>query len=176
LATLGVRYKQVSNLPAPNSWVYTGDLLRRVRADYGQSVWGERAFLERLNQADDESWDCEPDSEQFHAVIREGWQLLEQHPESPYRLDVQLAVAQAYETWWSLSLAPKGEEHSDVPAASYQEGGSEARQKAIAEYEELVRTASESNYAAYARRELPRLKLGIDTGQRHFYCTDSGLE
>jgi hypothetical protein len=35
----------------------------------------------------------------------------------------------------------------------------------------LVQTAAQSDHAVYARRELPHLKLGIDTGQRRFYCS-----
>jgi hypothetical protein len=91
---------------------------------------------------------------------------------------VQLAVAQAYETWWSLSQAPgPGEDLTEAEEAEpdanpqqYQEGAEAARQQAIAGYEQLLQTAPQSDYAAYARRVLPRLKLGIDTGQRRFYC------
>lgn len=38
--------------------------------------------------------------------------------------------------------------------------------KAITYYERLLQTAPQSDQAAYACRVLPRLKLGIDTGQR----------
>jgi len=103
---------------------------------------------------------------------------MEKHAKSPYQLDVQLAVAQAYETWWSLSLAPMpsqaptAEEDSEpVIYRQYQEGAEAARQQSIARYEQLLQTTPPSDQAAYARRELPRLKLGFDTGQRRFYCT-----
>jgi len=52
----------------------------------------------------------------------------------------------------------------------YQEGAEAARQKAIALYEHFLQTAPQSDYAGYAKRVLPRIKLGIDTGQRRFYC------
>jgi hypothetical protein len=48
---------------------------------------------------------------------------------------VNWTVAQAYETWWSLSQAPSGEEDSDVVPANYQEDAETARQKAIQVYE-----------------------------------------
>ena len=115
--------------------------------------------------------DCAAGSDQFRTVIQQGLQFQEQRPKSPYLLDVQLAVAQAYETWWSLSQAPTGEEYSDVEPGRYQEGADAARQKSIAYYAQLLQTTAQSDHAAYARRVLPRLKLGIDTGQRRFYCT-----
>jgi hypothetical protein len=38
---------------------------------------------------------------------------------------------------------------------------------------QMPQTVPQSDHAAYARRMLPRLKLGFDTGQRRFYCTIS---
>jgi hypothetical protein len=56
---------------------------------------------------------------------------------------------------------------------NYQEDAETARQKAIQLYERLLQSASQSEEAAYARRVLPRLKLGVDTGQRRYYCSVS---
>lgn len=178
LATLGVTYQEGSEDP----WAYHGDLLKRIWAGYGQSEWGERAFL----VLEDHGWDmgdyCNAGAEQFRAVIQQGLPFLEQHPKSPNQLDVrlnvQLAVAQAYETWWSISLPPvrvqtvtaEEEDYEPVVYQRYQEGAEEARQKAVAYYERLLQTAPQSDTAVYARRVLPRLKLGVDTGQRRYYC------
>ena len=173
LAALGVTYQEGSEEP----WAYHGDLLKRIWTGYGQSEWGERAFLVLQGHGWDMGDYCDAGAEQFRAVIQQGLPFLEQHPKSPYQLDVRLAVAQAYETWWSISLPPihgqaiTAEEDSEpVVYQRYQEGAEEARQKAIAYYERLLQTAPQSDHAAYARRVLPRLKLGIDTGQRRFYC------
>jgi hypothetical protein len=171
LATLGATYEQSDASPAEDSWVYTGSLLKRVWADYGETGWGERAFLLLLSHGWDTGVDCQGGSDQFRQVTQQGPPFLEKHPKSPYQIDVQLAVAQAYETWWSLSQAPTDEEDSDVRPQKYQEGAEAARQQSIARYEQLLQTSPQSDHAAYARRELPRLKLGIDTGQRRFYCT-----
>jgi hypothetical protein len=116
---------------------------------------------------------CIAGSDQFRAVIQEGVPFLEQHPNSPHQLDVQLTVAQAYETWWSLSQPQPTveDDYSErVEPQKYQEGAEAARQKAIAYYERLLQAAPQSDHAVYARRQLPRLKLGIDTGQRRFHC------
>jgi len=173
LAALGITYQEGSEDP----WAYHGDLLKRIWTGYGQSEWGERAFLVLQGHGWDMGDYCNAGAEQFRAVIQQGLPFMEQHPKSPYQLDVQLAVAQAYETWWSISLPPipgqtvTAEEDSEpLVYQRYQEGAEEARQKAIAYYERLLQTAPQSDHAAYARRVLPRLKLGIDTGQRRYYC------
>jgi hypothetical protein len=157
LAGYSMTFKQSETGAEQNPWTYSHDLLRRVWKDYSDSDWGERAFLLLQSLGWDTSPDCEAGNDQFRAVIPRGQQFLEQRPKSPYLLDVQLAMAQAYETWWSLSQAPTGEEYSDVKPAKYQKGASTARQKSIAYYEQLVQTAPQSDHAAYARRELPRL-------------------
>jgi hypothetical protein len=175
LASLGVAYQPATDEDAPLA--YTGSILKRIWTDYGQSEWGERAFLVLQGHGWDMGDYCNAGAEQFRTVIQQGLPFLEQHPKSPYQLDVQLAVAQAYETWWSISLPPipgqtvTAEEDSEpLVYQRYQEGAEEARQKAIAYYERLLQTAPQSDHAAYARRVLPRLELGVDTGQRRYYC------
>jgi hypothetical protein len=46
-----------------------------------------------------------------------------------------------------------------------------ARERAIQYYREIVQFAPNSAEAASARRRLPRLELGLDTGQRRFFCS-----
>ena len=72
--------------------------LRRVWTNYGDTDWGERAFLVLLRNgwctsADYSSGDC------FRAVIERGLEFQQKRPKSSYLSDVQVAVAQAYETW-----------------------------------------------------------------------------
>ena len=179
LADLGVNYEPAFSAPPE----YSGNLLKRVWTDFPESDWGERAFLLLLSHGWDTGVDCAAGSDQFRTVIQQGLQFQEQHPKSSYLLDVRLAVAQAYETWWSLSQVPTAaeyaaeygeefaEKYSDANPAEYQEGAEAARQKSIAYYEQLLQAAPQSDHAAYSRRVLPRLKLGSDTGQRRFYCS-----
>jgi hypothetical protein len=154
-------------------WSYGGNLLEKIWTDYRETEWGQRAFLLLLTHGFDTSLDCKAGSDQFRQVIQQGLPFLDKRPKSPYQLDVQLAIAQAYETWWSLSqsVPPAGEDGEYVDAQKYQEGADAARRESIARYEQLQQTAPQSDQAAYARRQLPRLKLSIDTGQRRFYCT-----
>src|SRR5579863_1970940 len=70
---------------------------------------------------------------------------------------VSLAVGQAYETWWSLSRA--GPNNDYVQPENYRTGAETARQNAIRIYEQVTSLAPASLEAAYAKRELPCLKL-----------------
>jgi hypothetical protein len=174
LAALGVNYVRDDE---QQCWNYSGDLLKHVSTDFGDTPWGERAFLLLLDHGWNTGVACSADSDQFRIVIQQGLVFLEKHSSSPYRLDVQFAVAQAYETWWSLSQALRpqervDEEEPDADPAQYQKGAEAARQKAVEVYEQLLQAAPQSDYAVYARRVLPRLKLGLDTGQRRFYCIE----
>jgi hypothetical protein len=171
LAKLGVIYQQPEIAPVADAWPYGGDLLKQVWANYGQSDWGERAFLLLLNQGFDPGPDCGAGSDSFRAVIQQGEQFLNGHPQSHLLPEVQLSLAQAYETWWSLSQANSYPEDSEVNPANYQPGASAALQKSIQYYKQLLEASPASDDAAYARRELPRLMLRVDTGQRRFYCT-----
>jgi hypothetical protein len=173
LADLGVTYEQTFDSLDDSSWIYSGTLLQRVWTDYPETDWGERAFVMLLNHGWGTGVGCAHGSDVFRQVIQQGLPFLEKRPNSLYQLDVQLAVAQAYETWWSLSQAPTDQEDSGANPQEYKDGAETARQQAIVRYEQLLQDAPQSDQAAYARRELPRLKLGIDTGQRRFYCSEA---
>ena len=49
-------------------------------------------------------------------------------------------------------------------------GAEAARRKVIELFEELIRLAPESPEAERGRLRLTRLKLGLDTGERSFFC------
>ncbi len=101
-------------------------------------------------------------------MIRQAEGFLKGRPRSPHHLDVLLVLAQAYETWWSISQASPEDEY--VESTRYQSGSAGAREKAIETYRQLQDLAKESPTASYAARRVARLKLGIDTNQRRFYC------
>ncbi len=144
------------------------DLLQKVWRDYPNTAWGGEAFLLFESMGWDSSGMCEAGSDQFRTVIANAEKFLADHPASPHRLDVTLAKGMAYETWWSLSRARPGDDY--VEAAKYRDGAAAARQKAIGIYEQIAKIAPDGAEAAYSRRRVPRLKLGIDTGQRAFFC------
>jgi hypothetical protein len=151
------------------SWVYQRDLLRRVWKETPGGTWGEWAFLQLLAAGWDTSGACAEGTDSFRKVIEQGEPFLKNAPRSAHAMEVRLALAQAHETWWSLSQAsPERDDYAD--AAQYQDGSAVARERAIALYEEIMRNAAAGPQAEKARRQLPRLKLGIDTNQRQYFC------
>lgn len=165
LARYGVRYQWA---PLGAVWVYSHDLLWRVWRESPAMEWGEHAFLLLLERGWDTTPTCGGGSDQFRSVIRYGEEFLARYPRSTRRPNVFFALARAYETWWSLSQASPQDEY--VVSGPYQAGAKTARERAIAYYEQVIRTAPTSHEAGYARRQVPRLKLGVATNQRSFYC------
>ena len=149
-------------------WAYQHDLLRQVFRDYRNTEWGDAAFLLLERTGWDTSGTCEAGPDQFRQVITHGEEFLTDHPSGPLRLEVALALGQAYETWWSLSRA--GPNNDYVQPENYREAAEAARQKAIRLYEQVAASEPASLESTYARRELPRLKLSLDTVQRRYFC------
>ena len=151
-----------------SGWAYQHDLLQQVWRDYRDTEWGDTAFLLLERTGWDTSGMCEPGSDQFREVITHGEKFLADHSSGPLRPEVMLAVGEAYETWWSLSRA--GPNNDYVQPENYRAGAETARQKAISMYEQVVKVAPAGLEAGYARRQLPRLKLSLDTLQRRYFC------
>jgi hypothetical protein len=149
------------------TWAYGHELLRQVSQELPDTDWGEWAFLMLLDRGWDTSPFCES-SDRFRLVVEQGERFLSERPRSPQRRRVLLSVAEAYETWFSLSRAAPDDEYAN--ASSYEAGSERARLAAIARYEELLRLAPGSPEAAYARWALPRLKLDVATAGRRYFC------
>ncbi len=101
--------------------------------------------------------------------------FLSAHPRTDFRKQVLFALAQANESWWSIAHARADDEFVNAPpyprrAANARQAW-RARDEAIRYYREIVRLAPGSPEAASALRRLPRLELGLDTGQRRFFCS-----
>jgi hypothetical protein len=158
--TLRYRYSELGA-----SWVYQHDLLEALWREHPQSEWGVAAFLQLQWTGWDPSGVCAKGTDQFRTVIAEGEKFLAGHPATPHRAELVLSLAEAYETWWSLSRAPSSDDY--VTAGQYRDGAETALRKAMQLYESLP---PDEPPAIIARRRLPRLKLGIDTVQRRFYC------
>ena len=150
------------------AWQYTHDLLWRIWEEYAGMPWGEQAFVLLESHGWETHVGCQSGSDQFGIVIQTTERFLREHTQSPHRAEVQFLLAQAYETWWSLSHAPEQDDYVD--RTKYVQGSDVARQRAVAHYEELLQMPDAGDYAAYARLVLPRLKLALDTGQRRFFC------
>jgi hypothetical protein len=145
-------------------WWYPGTLRRAVWVEYPDTIWGEYAFFDLLlsgfgshgifDQAD------------AAAVVEQGTAYLRTRANSPYRQVVLVAIAQASETLWSLSIAPR----EDVCVDDSREGSEQKRLAAIAVYEALaLSTEGKDPINQIARRQIARLQAGYDTGARYFF-------
>jgi hypothetical protein len=156
---------------------YRHELLEQVWRESQDTEAGELAFL-RLQSG---GWNngpaegCPPNPDLFREVIVKAEAFLSAHPRTDFRKQVLYALAQANESWWSIAHAPADDEFVNAPpyprrAANAQQAG-RARDEAIRYYREVVRLAPGSPEAASALRRLPRLELGLDAGQRRFFCS-----
>lgn len=162
---------------------YSGDLeydrhlLARAWKEFPDTGWGQRAFLmmQRLSCTSAIGFSCHgPNC--FREVIRQGEAFLRQYPQTEFRKEQVFQLALAYETWWSLSKAKPDDPTAE--GANVNESGADvnmtsaenARQQALSLYEELARMDPESPEARAGRLRMPRLKLGLSTGERSFFC------
>jgi hypothetical protein len=156
---------------------YRHELLWRVWRESPETEGGELAFLELQGSG----WNtvpgegCPKNPDLFREVIANSEAFLATHPRTDFRKQVLCALAQANESWWSIAHAPADDPFVNAPpyprrAADAQQAG-RARDEAIRYYREVVRLYPGSPEAASALRRLPRLELGLDTGQRRFFCS-----
>ncbi len=156
---------------------YNQDLLWRVWREFPDTEAGELAFVELQHRgwSTGDGSGCPPNPDLFRDVITHGETFLNQHPGSPFRIDVLFTLAIANESWWSIAHAPADDEGVNAPPyprrALNQRQAAQARDRAIQYYRQLIELAPDSPEAASARRRLPRIESGLDTGQRRFFCT-----
>jgi hypothetical protein len=167
LALYGVKYTGIGHYSGDLE--YDRSLLRRTWKEFPETEWGQRAFLmlQRLSCSAPNSGCQGPNC--FREVIRKGDMFLRQYPESRFRMEQTYHLALAYETWWSLSQAQKGDPTAEGAFVD-KTSGEAARKRSIELYEELISIAPESPEARAGQLQLPRLKLGLDTGERTFFC------
>jgi hypothetical protein len=156
---------------------YGHELLERVWRESPDTEAGELAFLELQSGgwSNGPAEGCPPNPDLFREVIVKAEAFLFAHPRTDFRKQVLYALAQANESWWSIAHAPADDEFVNAPpyprrAANARQAG-RARDEAIRYYREVVRLVPGSPEAGSALRRLPRLELGLDTGQRRFFCS-----
>jgi hypothetical protein len=143
-------------------WYFGKGPRNGVRPESSDRPWAELVAVESI----DAGGDCEGVG--YRDVIRDGIRWLDTHQSSPLAPRVVFDVAQAYETWWSLSLAPDTEDL--VTVSDHKAGAARARLQAIDWYRRLLRQSPLIPEARVARQALTMLTLGVDTGARRFYC------
>ena len=157
---------------------YRHEFLERVWREWPETEAGEMAFLELQGGGwNPESGEegCPKNPDLFREVIAKAEAFLAAHPKTDFRRQVLYALAVAHESWWSIAHSAADDQWvSGIPyprrAANAQQA-EQARDAAIRYYREVVALAPDSPEAASALRRLPRLVLGLDTGQRRFFCS-----
>lgn len=160
-------------------------LLKKLALHHKKSFWGRVAFLKMTRRGWEVGGACENGSDDFRLVIRYGEEFLRSYPDSEVSRAVLLEVARAYETWWSLSRASRD---PYVDPRRYRSGADNARKNAIRLYKSYLtalegraprtgKTAGKGVAAIFEQRNLQeieekifRLKRGVDTNQRRYFC------
>lgn len=156
---------------------YHNDLLWRVWQEFPDTDAGQAAFvqLQRRGWNTDPREGCPKNPDLFREVIEKGEAFLARYPQTSFHKEVLYTLAVANESWWSISHAPADD--PIVSAPPYPRRAINATQSAVAKdrairyYRVIVQLAPDSPEAASALRRLPRLELGLDTGQRRFFCS-----
>jgi hypothetical protein len=163
LAPYGLRFEYDGH---SDRWNYAGGLSEAVRRRYPDTSWGRHLQIAWVL-----SGGVSGCTNSFEEVIREGRRWLERNRSSRYRLAVTSAVARAYETWWSISMAPDHDEFVEFDTDSAAAGAGPARLEAIRWYQRVLDEAPALWPMVPTERRLLHLKLGIDTAQRRYHCS-----
>jgi hypothetical protein len=154
-------------------YFYCGSVLRSLTSAPDADEWTAEAFLELLDQG----WltDCAGDfgaedsafaSELYAPVIRHGEAFLRAHRGTPLARAVQLRVALAHETAWSVQVF--------APLEPWTGPGAEAhRRAALRGYERLLRDARDPALRAELRKRAGSLRARRDTGCRTYWVDEN---
>jgi hypothetical protein len=132
------------------------------------SRWGREAFL-MMTKLGWSVGECREGPEhQFREVIRRGEEFLKEYPESETSDSVRLEVAEAYATWWTLSVSKP-----DPPYLSpdrYKSGGEDARENAIQLYQQYL--SRQKTPKQYVENNLKALREKRPLKRFDYYCSD----
>ena len=149
--------------------IYNHVFLKKIIDEIPTGYWGEEASLDWTLMGTDEFGYCSNGpKELFQSVITRGGDFMNKYPKSHLRKEVLGVLAQAHETGWSLSMASPNDEY--VRAKAYQADAPDHLQKSIAYYERVLQEYPHSPEGALYRDKLKRLRLGLDTNSRKFFC------
>jgi len=153
--------------------VSRADSLAKLALEHQTSVWGHWALL-KMTYRGWELCDCGAGTrgDRFRDVIAHVEPFLSAHADSPATRYLQFALAQAYETWWSLSKERKVGEVPDE-WQRFLPGADAARKRAIEHYRTWLAAYGaelDDNQRLWLRHKLFRLERDIDTSEHRYYC------
>lgn len=142
----------------------------RLLESHSNVRWGRQVFLDSLGEWDGYSKGC--DSSGFAPVadaIRHAEDFLRRHPDTETSDKVRLVLAEAYETWWSISISGSetGDQFADdLPIALA--GREKAKQEALALYRRL---SARPGANLCLKDRIFRLERNMDTFARGWVCS-----
>jgi hypothetical protein len=164
LAPVGVRFMRDKDM----DWMYCGSLLSELIGRAGTNRWTDEAFAEWVEGGALDSCECEEQAPD--RVIAQGESFLRDHPSSPACIAVERAVAEGHETLWSLSQVTSVDgDYTSYPSWLALTGAGH-RDQALALYRDVLRRAPAGWKLERLRRRVRRIEIGVDTGQRAFFC------
>jgi hypothetical protein len=155
------------------AWCWDDPFVDALAARAGANRWTDLAFLERTEAGWQRpctvcGFDADVGGDQWRRVIAHGEAYLARHPNSTIAHDVRWAVAEAYETAWSLAHAAPGDEYID--ASAYGRDAARYRARAIALYESLLPGEPAGPRRDAAVRRLRRIRIDADTDHHPYWC------
>jgi hypothetical protein len=154
LAALGIEYDE-----GYDSLLLKAPWLQDAAANAANPKWAEQAFLKLIRKRGTGA----EETELFRKVITLAGAWLRDHPKASIAEDIQLELALANETWWSLSQADPGTE-SEEALAAWSEGADAARRRALELYRRLK--PRDSAEKVWLEQRIFRLERRLDTSQR----------
>jgi hypothetical protein len=133
---------------------------------YLHDRWGRQAYLESLRDHRG-GYDCETGVERAQEAVAIGEEFLARYPETETSDGVRLALAEACETWWSLSKSGR-ESGYDVDNEAAKPGAGKALERALALYRHL---AKKSGASLWVKDKIFRLERDMDTFERSYVCS-----
>lgn len=141
--------------------------LNQLAAKYLYSRWGREAFL-LMTQLGWSQGSCMEGPDQFRQVIKHGTKFLADYPKSEISDDIRLETANAYATWWNLSVETNTNYYSP---ARYKPGARNAKQAAITLYQEYL--SSQKKSVPAVQIQLKALKNNPNgSNSFDYFCAD----
>jgi len=154
--------------PLGDCYHYTHNLLFDLKINFPDSHWGQLAFLKLMFVGFDPSHICAEGSEQWSKVLTEGKTFLDKYSNSPFVVDVLFLMGEAEETVFTLGLTRNDEVYVDW--TKYIDKNEESRVNALKYYHQVLKMPSGKKYENRLKYILPRLKTGVSTGNKRYYC------
>ena len=161
LSRFGIDYS-----PEEGVYSYNNRLMKNILNENLKGFWANIAVKWYIEIGGyDDGTEEEPNT--FLKIIKYGEELLNQNSVGLLRKKILKALAEAYETWWSMSFI--NFEDEDGKKLDYKKDAESHRLKSIYYYEQFLNEFQKKARLFKIRETLKRLRLKLDTNCRTYY-------